>query len=68
LQNAKKIGRENYKNYLETCKYLGDEPAETDKSYFIPTEIETVTQEWFNHMVKVDPDILILDDELYTLI
>ena len=67
LQNAKKLGRENYKSYLETCKYLGENP-EADKSYFIPEALEEETVEWFNYMVKNNHDILILDDELYDLI
>lgn len=63
LKKAKSIGKENMQHYLETCKYLEEKP-EVGKEHFIPEQIETVTPEWFKYIIKVDPDILILDDEL----
>ena len=67
LKKAQEIGRDNMKHYLETCEYLEEQP-EVKEEYFIPEEVEKVTKEWFNHLVKVDPDTMILDDELYNLI
>lgn len=63
LKKAQLVGKENMEHYLETCKYLQEEP-EVGKEHFIPDEVEKVTKGWFNHLVKVDPDIMILDDEL----
>lgn len=69
LKKAQAIGREVKKHYLDTCKYLGEEPnREITKDYFIPEEVEEVSQKWFNHLVKTDPDILILDYELESLV
>jgi len=64
LKKAQTIGKENMKHYLETCEYLEEQPT-AEKNYFIPEEVEEITIEWFKHIIKVDPDILILDDELY---
>lgn len=68
LKKAQSIGKENLKHYLETCEYLGEKPQEdlTD-DYFIPGEVEEITKGWFKHIIKVDSDILILDDELYNI-
>lgn len=67
LKKAQAVGRDNMEHYLETCKYL-EEKSEVDESYFIPQEVEKTTKEWFNHLVKTDPDTLILDDELFQFI
>ncbi len=64
LKKAQAVGKENMNHYLDTCKELGEEP-EADESYFIPESVESVTKSWFKHSVKVDPDTLILNDELY---
>ena len=65
LKKAQAVGKENMELYIETCKYLGEEP-EVGKEYFIPDEVDQVTKSWFNHLMKTDPDVLILDDELYS--
>lgn len=69
LKKAQAIGKENMKHYIETCKYLEEEPA-ADETYFIPKagEINEETVEWFQHMMKTDPDTMILDDELYDML
>ena len=67
LKKAQEVGKENMKHYNDTCEYLGEKP-EAGKDYFIPEKIEEVTKEWFNHLVKTDNDVLILDDELEKLI
>lgn len=67
LKKAQTIGKESMKHYLETCEYLGEQPENLTKDYFIPEELEEITKEWFQHIIKTDPDILILDDELYNL-
>lgn len=67
LKKAQEIGKNNMKHYIETCEYLQEEP-EVNESYFIPNEVETITAEYFTKMVKTDKDILILDDELLTMI
>ena len=63
LKKAKELGKDNMKHYNETCKYLGEEP-EADERYFIPTEVVEVEKRWFNHLMKIDPDIMVLDEEL----
>lgn len=67
LKKAQAVGKENMKHYLETCEYLEEQP-EAGKDYFVPEEVEEVTKEWFNHLIKTDPDTLILDDELDTFL
>ena len=67
LKKAQLIGKENMEHYLNTCKELNEYP-EADESYFIPSEVEEVEKSWFDYMVKTDPDILILDEELYQLV
>jgi hypothetical protein len=64
LKKAQAIGKEVMEQYLETCKYLGEEP-QVGEDYFIPDGIERVTKQWFKHLLKTDPDTLILDDALY---
>ncbi|MCE5220108.1 MAG: hypothetical protein LLF98_02275 [Clostridium sp.] len=66
LKKAQTIGKENMEHYLETCEYLGEQPEELE-NYFIPEEVEVVTKEWFKHLIKVDPDTMILDEELYNI-
>lgn len=63
LKKAQAVGKENMKVYLENCKYLEEQPK-AEKSSFIPEEVEAVSKAWFNHLVKTDPDTMILDDEL----
>lgn len=63
LEKAREIGTENEKCYLETCEELGEQPTLT-KDQFYPDEVEMVTKAWFNHLVKTDTDVMILDDEL----
>ncbi len=66
LSKAKTIGKENMKHYLETCKYLEEEPhPDANERYFIPEEVEQIEKSWFDHMMKVDPDTMILDEELH---
>ncbi|NMC76536.1 MAG: hypothetical protein GYA60_04500 [Candidatus Methanofastidiosa archaeon] len=67
IKKAREIGKHNMKSYYDTCKYLGEQPEEIDKSYFIPDELEEITIEWFRHIIKVDNDIMLLDDELYNI-
>jgi hypothetical protein len=67
IKKAQSVGKENMELYLKTCEYLGEQP-EADKDYFIPNEVEKVSKAWFNHLVKTDPDTLILDDELYSFL
>jgi len=69
LKKAQAVGKENMKHYLETCKYLGEEP-EVDETYFIPQkgDIYEETAEWLQHMIDTDPDTVILDDEIYSLL
>lgn len=66
LKKAQTVGKENMEHYLETCKYLEEKP-EAREDYFIPEEIEQVSKDWFNRQLKIDPDTMILDDELYSL-
>lgn len=67
LKKAREIGAENEKCYLETCEELGEQPTLT-KDQFYPDEVEAVTNSWFSHLVKTNPDVMILDDELYALL
>ena len=67
LRKAQAVGRDNMRAHAETCEYLGVEST-VDSGYFIPQDVEQVEVSWFKHFVKTDPDTLILDDELYTLI
>jgi len=67
LKKAQAIGRDNMKQYMDTCEYLGEQPT-ADKDYFIPAEIEEVTAEYFRKFVMTDDDILILDDDLRNLL
>ncbi len=60
LKKAQAVGRENMELYLETCKYLGEEP-EADENHFIPEEVDQVTKGEMNYSVKHDPDITMLD-------
>lgn len=64
LKKAQEIGKDNMKQYFDSCKYLNEEP-EADERYFIPEEVELVTKKWFKYMIKNDPDTLILEDVLY---
>lgn len=66
LKKAQEVGKENMKHYLKTCEYLGEQP-EAEQNYFIPEEVEQVTKKWFKHLMEVDPDTLILDEELYNI-
>lgn len=68
LKKAQKIGQENFKHYLNTCKYLEDEPEKLSKDYFIPKKLEEEKPEWFAYSAKNDKNIMILDDELYSLL
>jgi hypothetical protein len=69
LKKAQSIGKENLQQYLDTCDYLEEDPKlnELGKAYFIPSEVESITKLEFKHMLEVDQDILVLDDELYNI-
>ncbi len=66
LKKAQAVGKENMQHYMETCNLLEEEPT-AGKDYFIPTEVEQIELSWFLHLMKTDPDVLILDDELYSI-
>lgn len=68
LRKVQDVGREVYKHYLETCKYLEEEP-EVGREYFIPAEVYEETEEEFARMMKhYSDDVVLLDDSLYNLI
>lgn len=66
LKKAQAVGEEVMEQYLETCKYLGEEP-QVGEDYFIPNRVEQVTKQWFRHLLETDRDTLILDDVLETI-
>lgn len=67
IKKAQAIGREIMQHYLETCKYLGEEPT-VGKEYFIPEEVtEEPDINWVRYLIETDPDIVVLDDEIYHL-
>ena len=68
LKKAQEVGRAGMKHYLETCKHLGEEPDPiAGKEYFIPQEVEQIDIEWFKHLLKTDPDTLILEEALHAI-
>lgn len=66
LRKAQDIGRDNMKTHAEACAYLGEEPT-ADSSYFIPSDVEQVEVSWFKHLMKTDPDTLILEEALHAI-
>mgnify|MGYP001061485431 CR=1 FL=1 len=68
LRKAQAVGREVYRHYIETCKYLEEEP-EVGRECFIPEELYEVDEEEFARMMKhYSDDVVILDDSIYSLI
>ena len=67
LKKAQAVGKHNMEAYIECCKEI-EEEFEIEKSSFIPDEVEVVSRAWFNHLIKTDNDIMVLDDELYNLV
>lgn len=67
LKKAAAVGKENMGHYLKTCEYLGEKPGLTGEEmerYFIPEEVERITYKQARHLLKVDDDTLILDEEV----
>ena len=59
------LGRELYKHYIATCKYLDEKPA-VGEEHFIPARedvAEETGKEWLRQLVK-DPDVMVLDVEI----
>ncbi len=69
IRKLQAIGRENHKGYIESCKYLEEDP-EVGKDYFVPEkeDIETIDLDtefdWLREQVKFDNDIVFLDEEI----
>lgn len=68
-QRIQAIGRAGYKHYIDTCKYLGEEP-DVGEDYFIPARediAEETEKEWLRQLVK-DNDVMVLDDKIFDYI
>ena len=69
LRKAQAVGRGGYKLYLATCEYLDEEP-QVGSGYFVPQagDICEESLEWARHLVATVDDVMVLDDDLETLL
>ena len=63
LKKAQEVGRDVWNHYRATCKYL-EEAEAVGGEYFIPSEVEDLDWDWAKQLLRTDPDVMVLDNEI----